>query len=90
MDLPTGMDLPYRIVEGDKISVMHIKNMLGKTVWVISASGTGKPIYGIAFAQGPACMWWVMQKDDDIWCVPQGLGSVGTANNLNRMLLTAT
>ena len=51
---------------------MQIKNILGKTVWVIPASGKGKPICGTAFAQGPRCTWWVMQKDGDILCVPQG------------------
>ena len=61
-----------RTVEGDKVSVVHIKNMLGKTVWVTPASGKGKPIRGIAFAQGPGCTWWVMRKDGEVQCVPQG------------------
>ncbi|KAK4828480.1 hypothetical protein QYF61_026705, partial [Mycteria americana] len=43
------------IVEGDEVPVVHIKNMLGKTAWVTPASGKGKPIHGIAFAQGPGC-----------------------------------
>ncbi|KAK4810932.1 hypothetical protein QYF61_013340 [Mycteria americana] len=47
-------------LEGDKVPVVHIKNMLGKTVWVTPASGKGKPIRGIAFAQGPGCTWWVL------------------------------
>ncbi|GAB0179346.1 hypothetical protein GRJ2_000399900 [Grus japonensis] len=59
-------------VEGDKVPVVRMKNMLGKTVWVISASGKGKPICGIAFAQGPGCTWWVMRKDGEVQCVPQG------------------
>ncbi|KAK4807086.1 hypothetical protein QYF61_018427 [Mycteria americana] len=46
--------------------------MLGKTVWVTPASGKGKPIRGIAFAQGPGCTWWVMRKDGEVRCVPQG------------------
>ena len=58
-------------VEGDKVLVAHI-NMLGKTVWVTSASGKGKPIHGIAFAQGPGWTWWVVQKDGEVCCVPQG------------------
>ena len=58
-------------VEGDRVPVVHI-NMLGKTVWVIPASGKGKPICGIAFAQGPGCTWWAMREDGDIRCVPQG------------------
>ena len=61
-----------RTVEGDKIPVGHIKSMLGKTVWVIPASSKGKPICGIVFAQGPGCIWWVMQKDGEVQCVPQG------------------
>ncbi|GAB0207918.1 hypothetical protein GRJ2_003257500 [Grus japonensis] len=59
-------------VEGDKVPVVRMKNMLGKTVWVIPASGKGKPICGIAFAQGPGCTWWVMRKDGEVRCVPQG------------------
>jgi len=43
------------VVEVGKVLVVHIKNMLGKTVWVVPASGKGKPIRGIAFAQGPGC-----------------------------------
>ncbi|KAK4810688.1 LOW QUALITY PROTEIN: hypothetical protein QYF61_007488 [Mycteria americana] len=61
-----------RTVEGDKVPVVHIKNMLGKAVWVTPASGKGKPIRGIAFAQGPGCTWWVMQEDGEVLCVPQG------------------
>ena len=59
-------------VKGDKVLVVHIKNMLSKTIWVIPASSKGSPIHGIAFAQGPGCMWWVMRKDEDIRFVPQG------------------
>ena len=59
-------------VEGDKVPVVHIKNLLGKTVWVIPASGKGKPTHGIAFAQGPGYTWWVMQEDGEFRCVPQG------------------
>ncbi|KAK4819555.1 hypothetical protein QYF61_007066 [Mycteria americana] len=61
-----------RTVEGDKVPVVHIKNMLGKTVWVTPASGKGKPIRGIAFPQGPGCTWWVMREDGEVRCVPQG------------------
>ena len=59
-------------VEGDKVPVVHIKNLLGKTVWVIPASGKGKPTRGIAFAQGLGYTWWVMQEDGEVRCVPQG------------------
>ena len=37
-------------VEGDRVPVVHTKSMLGKTVWVLPASGKGKPIRGMAFA----------------------------------------
>ena len=63
---------PLCAVEGDGVPVVHIKNMLGKTVWVLRASGKGKPTCGIAFAQGPGCTWWVMREDGEIRCVPQG------------------
>ena len=46
--------------------------MLGRTVWVTPASGKGKPVGGIALAQGPGCIWWVMRKDGEVRCVPQG------------------
>ena len=49
---------------------MHIKNMLSMTVWIIPASGEGKPMCGTAFTQRPG--WWVMWKDWDVHCVPQG------------------
>ncbi|KAK4830512.1 hypothetical protein QYF61_011454 [Mycteria americana] len=45
-------------VEGDKVTLVHMKNMLGNTVWVTPALGKGKSIHGIAFAQGPECTWW--------------------------------
>ena len=44
-------------VKRDKVPVVHLKNMLGKTVWVLPASGKGKPLRGTAFAQGPGCTW---------------------------------
>ena len=59
-------------VEGDRVPVEHTKSMLGKTVWVLPASGKGKHIRGIAFARGPGCTWWVMREDGEIRCVPQG------------------
>uniref|UniRef100_A0A493TT96 Uncharacterized protein n=1 Tax=Anas platyrhynchos platyrhynchos TaxID=8840 RepID=A0A493TT96_ANAPP len=61
-----------RTVDGDKVPVVHVKNMLGKTVWATPASGKGKPIRGIVFAQGPGYTWWVMQKNGEVRCVPQG------------------
>ena len=59
-------------VEEENVPVAHIKNMLGKTVWVIPALGKDKPIRGIAFAQGHGCTWWVMRKDGAVHCIPQG------------------
>ncbi|PKU28243.1 hypothetical protein llap_21453 [Limosa lapponica baueri] len=68
---PAQSKLPHTI-EGDRVPVVHMKNMLGKTVWVSPASAKGKPIWGIAFAQGSGCTWWVMQKDGEVQCVPHG------------------
>jgi len=59
-----------RPVEGDKVPVVHMRNMLGKMVWVNPSSGKGKLIRGIAFAEGPGCTWWVMRKDGEVRCVP--------------------
>ncbi|KAJ7413992.1 hypothetical protein WISP_87165 [Willisornis vidua] len=44
-------------VDGDKVSVVHMRGMLGKTVWISPTSSNGKPIRGIAFAQGRGCTW---------------------------------
>lgn len=67
--------------------MLHIKNLLGKTVQVIPASVKGKPIHGITFAQGPGCTWWVMRKDGKVQCVPQGdLVEDNTAKDVNYML----
>lgn len=63
---------PLRTVGGDKVPVAHIRKWLGKAAWVIPPLGKGKPICGTVFAQGPGCTWWVIQKDQEIWCVPQG------------------
>ncbi|GAB0203748.1 hypothetical protein GRJ2_002840400 [Grus japonensis] len=68
---PAQSKLP-RTVEGDKVPIVRMKNMLGKTVWVSPASDKSKPICGIAFAQGPGWTWWVMQKGGEVQCVPQG------------------
>jgi len=57
---PAQSKLPHP-VEGDKVPVVHMRNMLGKTVWVSPASGKCKSIRRIAFAQGPGCTWWVMR-----------------------------
>ena len=63
---------PKPPVEGDKVPVVHMQNMLGKTVWVSPASGKGRAVHRIAFAQGPGCTWWVMQKNGEVQCVPHG------------------
>jgi len=60
----TSQSKPQRPVEGDKVPVVHMQNMLGKTVWVSPALGKGKPVRGIAVPQGPGCTWWVMRKSD--------------------------
>lgn len=44
--------------------------MLGKTVWAISTSNKGKSI--CVFSPGPACTWWIMEKDGEVLCVLQG------------------
>ncbi|RMC20297.1 hypothetical protein DUI87_01144 [Hirundo rustica rustica] len=63
---------PLHTVDGEKVPVVHVRGLLGKTVWINSASSTEDPIRGIVFAQGPGCTWWVMQKDGTTRCVPQG------------------
>ena len=60
-----------RAVAGDKVPAVHLKNMLGQPVWVSPATGKGQPSCGIAFAQGPGCIWWVMWQDGEVQCVPQ-------------------
>lgn len=40
-------------MEGDKVPVVRMNNMLGQIVWVIPASVKGKHIHEAAFAQGP-------------------------------------
>ncbi|XP_058276310.1 uncharacterized protein LOC131378536 [Hirundo rustica] len=44
-------------VDGEKVPVVHVRGLLGKTVWINSASSTEDPIRGIVFAQGPGCTW---------------------------------
>ncbi|RMB97312.1 hypothetical protein DUI87_26208 [Hirundo rustica rustica] len=63
---------PLHTVDGDKVPVVHMKGVLGKTVWINPTSSKGRPIRGIVFAQGPGSTWWVMQKDGETRCVPQG------------------
>ncbi|XP_074710644.1 uncharacterized protein LOC141937115 isoform X2 [Strix uralensis] len=73
---PAQSKLPHA-VDGDKVPVMRMRDLLGKMVWVSPAPGKGKPIHGIVFAQGPGCTWWVMQEDGEVRCVPQGDLSLG-------------
>ncbi|RMC19666.1 hypothetical protein DUI87_03229 [Hirundo rustica rustica] len=63
---------PLHTVDEDKVPVIRVKGILGKTVCINPTSGKGKPICGIVFAQGPGSTWWVMQKDGETHCVPQG------------------
>lgn len=53
-------------VEEEKDPVVHIKDMVGKIVWVVPASDKCKLLYGIVSVQGPECTWWVMQEDEKI------------------------
>jgi len=63
---------PQHSAGGNEVPVVHMQNMLGKMVSVSPASGKGKAVRGIAFAQGPGYTWWVMWKDGDVRCVPHG------------------
>lgn len=63
---------PLHTVGGDKVPTVHIWKCLGKAVWIAPPLGKGKSICGIVFAQRPGCTCWVMQKDGETWCVPQG------------------
>ena len=65
---------------------MHIRKMLGRIVWVIPALGNGKLLCEIASAQGPGCTWWVMRKDADVWCVPQGGLMLGENSQYFKLL----
>ncbi|RMB91353.1 hypothetical protein DUI87_32144 [Hirundo rustica rustica] len=47
---------PLHTVDGDKVPVVHMKGILGKTVWINPTSGKGRPIHGIVFAQGPGSL----------------------------------
>jgi len=51
---PAQSKLPHP-VEWGEVSVVHLKNMLGNTVWVSPDLGKHKPVSEIAFAQGPGC-----------------------------------
>jgi len=53
-------------IEGNEVPVVHVKNMFGKTKWVILVSCKGKRICGVAFAQGPEFTWWIMQGNGNI------------------------
>ncbi|RMC20133.1 hypothetical protein DUI87_00979 [Hirundo rustica rustica] len=48
---------PLHTVDGDKVPVVHMKGILGKTVWINPTSSKGRPIRGIVFAQGPGSTW---------------------------------
>ncbi|RMB96949.1 hypothetical protein DUI87_26528 [Hirundo rustica rustica] len=73
---------PLHTIDGDKVPVVHARGLLGKTVWIKSASSSDKPIRGVVFAQGPGCTWWIMQKDGTTRCVPQGDLIVGSKDYL--------
>ncbi|RMC19784.1 hypothetical protein DUI87_03348 [Hirundo rustica rustica] len=52
---------PLHTVDGDKVPVVHMKGILGKTVWINPTSSKGRPIRGIVFAQGPGSTWWSIE-----------------------------
>ncbi|KAJ7427642.1 hypothetical protein WISP_05259 [Willisornis vidua] len=66
----------FHMVDGDKVPAIHLRGMLGKSVWT-SPSGQNKPIRGIVFARRSGNTWWVMRKDGEIQCVPQGNLALG-------------
>ena len=78
-DGPTQLS-SLHAVEGDKVPVVHGKNMLGKAVWVFPASGKGKTLHGTVFAQGPGSTWWVIQTNGEVQCVQQGNLMLGECN----------
>lgn len=56
----------------EKFPAVNTGKWWGKALWVAPPLGKHKPICGVGFAQGPGCIWWLMYKDGDIQCVPQG------------------
>ncbi|RMB93234.1 hypothetical protein DUI87_30356 [Hirundo rustica rustica] len=56
---------PLHTVDGDKVPVVHMKGILGKTVWINPTSSKSRPIRGIVFAQGPGSTWWPKES-----CLP--------------------
>ena len=66
-DGPAGS---LQTVKGDKVPVVHVKNMLGKAGWVCPASGKDKPLCGTFFAKRPgyaekqACSVCTMREFD--------------------------
>ncbi|RMC16241.1 hypothetical protein DUI87_08456 [Hirundo rustica rustica] len=55
---------PLHTVDGDKVPVVHMKGILGKTVWINPTSSKGRPIRGIVFAQGPGSTWKQWNSSD--------------------------
>ncbi|RMC19992.1 hypothetical protein DUI87_00837 [Hirundo rustica rustica] len=55
---------PLHTVDGDKVPVVHMKGILGKTVWINPTSSKGRPIRGIVFAQGPGSTWWAVATEE--------------------------
>lgn len=58
-------------VKGDKIPVVHIKNMLEETVCIIPASGKSKHICGIELLHWGAALW-VIWDNGEVQDVSQG------------------
>lgn len=63
---------PLHTIKGDNVPTVYIGNWLGKAVWAILSLGKGNLICGIASLPGSGCTWWVMWKDEEVQCVPQG------------------
>ena len=65
---------PLCTVRGDGVPAVHKKNLQGKMVWVILASGKSKPTCGTDFAQGLGgkCKRRNSVNKENIQCVPEG------------------
>lgn len=53
---------PLYTVERNKVPVVHMGNVLRKTVWICPASSKDKLICGTGFAQGHRYSWWLTSR----------------------------
>lgn len=59
-------------VERNKILVVHIKNMLEEAVYIIPASGKGKPICGmVLLVKHWGAALWTIQDNGEVQGMPQ-------------------